>query len=82
MGQWVTLIVFRMVTSFILNSGEENSRSYLRGPLQSKEPGSLGAIAESLRQAGLDCDIRIGDWSSDGPWRVDLSVWLKPTEQS
>lgn len=64
------------------NDHDTTYRSYLRGPLRSKEPGSLGAIVESLRQAGLDCDIRIGDWYRSEPWRVDLTVSFKPTEQT
>lgn len=64
------------------NDHDTTYRSYLRGPLRSKEPGSLGAIVESLRQAGLDCDIRVGESHISEPWRVHLSVSLKPTKQA
>jgi hypothetical protein len=81
-GLWGGFIVTKMFRSAFLDSAEKNYRSYLRGPLKSKEPGSLGAIAESLRQAGLDCDICVGDWHYNGSCRVDLTVSLKPTRQA
>jgi|GEM_PF-3415288 hypothetical protein len=55
--------------------------SYLRDPLRSKEPGSLGVIVEKLREAGLGCDIRVGAWDRK-KLRVDLTVSFKPTEEA
>ncbi len=51
--------------------------SYLKGPLQSREPGSLGAVVDSFHNAGLNCVIRVGA-SNEEEMRVDLKVTYKP----
>ena len=63
-----------------IHSSVQHSR-YLRKPLLSKEPGSLGAIVEKLHEAGLGCDIRVGAWDRK-ELRVDLTVSYKPTEEA
>jgi hypothetical protein len=50
---------------------------FLRGPLRSREPGSLGDIVESLRGDGLECDIHVGE-RGKRDWRVNLEVTYKP----
>ena len=56
-------------------------RHYLRGSLQSKEPGSLGAVVDSFHKAGLDCDIRVGAWYRK-EMRVDLRVSYTPKKDA
>jgi hypothetical protein len=46
---------------------------YLKIPLQGKEPGTLGAIVDSLHKAGYNCNIRVGTWNGK-EMRVDLTV--------
>jgi hypothetical protein len=71
----VAVVAAQEYRDYVRHSG------YMRNPLHSKEPGSLGAIVEKLREAGLGCDIRVGAWDRK-KLRVDLTVSYKPTEEA
>jgi len=71
----VAVVAAQEYRDYVRHSG------YMRNPLRSKEPGSLGAIVEKLREAGLGCDIRVGAWDRK-KLRVDLTVSYKPTEEA